>query len=121
MAKALRRVDEDSSLTPLAPVVSIPRSGASLRQPNRAGTTFSASLANAKSILSNDSAVYSTAKRRTSEAYSGLARSCQTLASGVAHEARRARNDHPLQVLAAIAAATFAAGVTLRIRRSNRE
>jgi hypothetical protein len=64
---------------------------------------------------------YRRASRHTVESCEHLARSGEDLASRTAYNLRLAKEERPLQLLAVIAGAAFAAGAAIRIWRSRHE
>jgi hypothetical protein len=64
---------------------------------------------------------YRSASRHTVESCEHLARSGKDLASRTRYSVRRAKEERPLQLLAVIAGAAFAAGAAIRIWRSRHE
>jgi hypothetical protein len=132
MAKTLRRTDIPETLARnSASLVRIPSREQRLQEQGfeRAHTARVAAAERIKrhvSAVSNAVAskmmlAYRSASRHTVESCEHLARSGKDLASRTRYSVRRAKEERPLQLLAVIAVAAFAAGAAIRIWRSRHE
>lgn len=109
MADTAETLDLDGTPRRLAPVTPI--------RPLEPEPSVAESQAN---VADRASAVYEDVKSRASESMAQLSDRARKMGARVREFAARAREERPLQVLAAAAGAAFILGVAIRIWRSSR-
>ena len=131
MAQSLRKSDIPDKPARAARLVPVPRRELpaiteDLRQPS---TSVHDKVADAKNRIKNAiitvrsrlSDTYWSGRARTASSYRYVANSSRSLASRTASQVRRAKEEHPLQLLAYMGGAAFVAGLAIRIWRSRHE